>query len=124
MARQPIVSNHNPAEGNLLAYVLGFGMSVVLTVVAYLLVTHQAAARTPLIAIIISLALVQFMVQLVFFLHLGTEARPRWKFMVFSFMLLVVLILVLGSLWIMNNLNYHMMPQHDLEHYMHTEEGI
>jgi cytochrome o ubiquinol oxidase operon protein cyoD len=96
----------------------------VLTLASYFLVVNQSLNRTTLIAIILVLALVQFTLQLVYFLHLGTERKPRWKFLVFTFMVSVVLILVIGSIWIMDNLNYHMLTGHQLEQHMKTEEGL
>jgi cytochrome o ubiquinol oxidase operon protein cyoD len=61
-----------------------------------------------LLAVVVGLAVAQLLVQLVFFLHLGREPKPRQNLVVFLFMLLVIGILVIGSLWIMHNLNYHM----------------
>jgi cytochrome o ubiquinol oxidase operon protein cyoD len=63
-----------------------------------------------LVTVIIALAIAQVLVQLFFFLHLGKETRPRWKLAVLLTMLIVLGILVFGSLWIMQNLNYHMSP--------------
>ena len=59
-------------------------------------------------------------VQLVFFLHLDEESGPRYKLAAFGFMALILLIVVVGSLWIMQHLNYnmtHMSPQ-DKNDYM------
>ena len=75
-----------------------------------------------MITAIIFLAVVQLVVQLVFFLHLGRERQPRWNLLAFAFMAIVLLILVLGSLWIMNNLNYHM-TQTDMLHYLNNQGG-
>jgi cytochrome o ubiquinol oxidase operon protein cyoD len=52
-------------------------------------------------------------IQLHYFLHLGDEPKPQWNLLTFGFMIGVVLILVFGTLWIMNNLNDRMMPQMD-----------
>jgi cytochrome o ubiquinol oxidase operon protein cyoD len=120
----PVVAHHTEKPARQKTYVLGFLISLALTLTTYLLVVNHVLSRTILIAVIITLALIQFMVQLAFFLHLGTETKPRWKFLVFSFMFMVVLIIVIGSLWIMNNLNYHTMSPSQLNHYLHTEEGI
>jgi hypothetical protein len=38
-------------------------------------------------------------------------------------MLLVLFIIVIGSLWIMNNLNYHTSPNHTTDYIIH-DEGI
>jgi cytochrome o ubiquinol oxidase operon protein cyoD len=106
------------------AYINGFIGSLVLTIVSYLSVANHILSRNALIATIITLALVQFIIQLIFFLHVGVEKRPRWKFLVFSFMVLVVSMLVLGSLWIMNNLDYHTMTDNQYRHYFKVEEGL
>lgn len=109
----------------LTTYATGFVFSVILTLVAYYAVTQHAFSHTVLIAYIIGLALIQFVVQLLFFLHLGEDVKPRYKVLVFSFMVLVVAILVGGSLWIMNNLNYRMMPnQKQVNSYMQSQDGI
>jgi cytochrome o ubiquinol oxidase operon protein cyoD len=64
------------------------------------------------------------MVQLVFFLHLGGEGKPRWRLTAFLFMLLVLVILVFGSLWIMYNLDYHMtMSPEELDSQIIEDEG-
>lgn len=90
------------------AYVTGFGLSLLLTLAAYLVVVKDVVAMRLVLPIIVGLAIVQLFVQLLFFLHLGREPKPRWNLMAFLFMVLVVVIVVAGSLWIMQNLNYHM----------------
>ena len=99
------------SHGTMRSYVVGFALSIALTLAAYFMVTHHALGRTALIVAIFALAMIQLYVQLVFFLHLGREGKPRLNLMTFLFMLLVLVIVVAGSLWIMNNLNYHMTPQ-------------
>ena len=88
-------------------YVVGFILSLLLTLTAYIAVNDHMLNRRNLILFIVGLALVQLWVQLLFFLHLGSRPAQRWNLMVFLFAGLVVLILVFGSLWIMYNLNYH-----------------
>jgi cytochrome o ubiquinol oxidase operon protein cyoD len=117
-----IISEHNTEHGTLMSYVIGFVSSVALTLTAYLLVVHRSLSHKLLISVIVALALAQFAVQLLFFLHLGRETKPRWKLFVFLFMVMVVLILVFGSLWIMNNLNYRMTPE-QINTYMNNQGG-
>lgn len=113
----------------LLTYVSGFLLSVALTLAAFGLVeahlhnAHHEASNNPLIAMLIGLAIIQFLIQLTFFLHLGREASPRWKLWTFGFMLGVVLIVVIGSLWIMSNLNYRMMPD-QMNHYLQDQDSL
>jgi cytochrome o ubiquinol oxidase operon protein cyoD len=108
MSKQ-VVTAAEHGQGSYASYISGFILSVLLTITAYLAVTHHSGASKGLVALLLALAVIQLAVQLVFFLHLGRESKPRWKSMAFGFMLLVVLIVVLGSLWIMYHLNYHMM---------------
>lgn len=113
---------HN-ASGSPAKYVSGFVLSVGLTLATYLLVTHHSFSREVIIVAIMSLAFVQFIVQLFFFLHLGSDTRPRWKLYVLLFMLLVVGIIVIGSLWIMNHLNYHMDSEH-MQQYLNAQDSL
>jgi len=109
----------------LIGYINGYALSLYLTITAYLLVTHRIFSNHHLVFAVIGLALIQFLVQAFFFLHLGHETKPRWKLYVFLFMILVVGILVLGSLWIMANLNYHH-PQtpNQINNYLTNQDGL
>lgn len=107
---------------NFIFYIIGFVLSVVLTLAAYLAVTEEWLEGAALVGLIVGLATVQFIVQVVFFLHLGDEAKPRWKLSAFLFTLLVLVIIVGGSLWIMANLNYNMMmTPEQMDEYMLKE---
>ena len=111
-------------HGTFLSYSIGFLISLELTLGAYLLVINQAFSSRRLILTIMGLAVAQLLVQLIFFLHLGRESKPRWNLVVFSFAATVVLILVIGSLWIMNHLNYHSMTPQQTNTYIIKDEGI
>ncbi len=95
-------------------YTIGFILSLLLTLAAYML-TMYGGMSTWLVAAISVLALVQMVIQLIFFLHLGDEVGPRYKLMSFVFMAGTLLIVVVGSLWIMANLNYNMMQMTSAE---------
>ncbi len=100
-------------KGSTTGYVAGFMLSLLLTLTSYFLVSAHRHSSNPLlshkfsITAIVVLAIVQLIVQLIFFLHLDRENKPRWNLMIAVFAAIVVLIIVLGSLWIMKNLNYH-----------------
>lgn len=119
-----IISEHKPEHASLVPYISGYLLSLYLTIFAYIVVTRKVWSSHVLLWVIAVLAIIQFFVQAVFFLHLGTETKPRWKSLVFGTMIVVVLILVFGSLWIMSNLNYHMMSPNELKLYLHTNEGL
>lgn len=101
--------SHKGEHGTFKLYILGFLFSVALTLLSYFLVEKQLLTGSTLIATILGLGFVQAVVQLVFFLHLGNEPKPRLNLMLFLFMLLILCVVVVGSLWIMGNLNYRMM---------------
>ena len=118
------MKNHE-GEYTIRAYTVGFVLSLGLTLVAYLSVVNHKFKGNALLYLIAWLALIQFFVQLVFFLHLGRETKPRWKLVVFWFMTLIVGILVAGSLWIMTNLNYHHVDhKKSSDTYIIQDEGI
>ena len=91
-------------------YLFGFIASVLLTLTAYFLVDKQLLIDRELIIAIVVLAVAQAIIQLIFFLYLGKEARPRSNLLVFLFMLLILSILFIGTLWIMYSLNDRVMP--------------
>src|SRR5579872_2881297 len=89
-------------------YVIGFLLSIALTLCAFVIVGKHLLIGGVLVGVVLGLGFLQVLVQLLFFLHLGRESRPRWNLMVFLFMALVVIIIAGGSIWIMQNLNYRM----------------
>ena len=107
------------------SYIFGLGLSLALTASAYALVAYHLLNGPTAIATLAMLALSQFVVQVVFFLHLEGEPASRERLFVLSFALVVVVILVGGSLWIMTNLNGRMMPNDSqMTQYMNSQQGI
>lgn len=92
-------------HGTFKAYVIGFFGAIIMTAASFFLVISKALSGRSLVYAIVALAIAQAIFQLRFFLHLGQEAKPRWESLVFYFMVLVLLIVAVGSLWIMNDLN-------------------
>jgi len=111
------------------SYLIGFILSLGLTLIAFVLTTIQsdfqgrAYPDLPLTVALVTLAITQLIVQLLFFFHLGHESRPRLNTVSFLFMLMVVGIVAFGSLWIMYHLDYNMMP-HEVDTYIQEEENI
>ncbi|MCB1112724.1 MAG: cytochrome o ubiquinol oxidase subunit IV [Chlamydiales bacterium] len=96
-------------HGSLKAYLIGFPVSVLLTAAAFSIGYGQFFSHEMNILVLCGLALVQAIVQLKYFLHLGSEGSPHWETFIFGFMLLILLIIVIGSLWVMNDLNIRTM---------------
>lgn len=102
-------------KGLLKSYILGFLFSIVLTMASYLLVyvhistSHTGITHEFIVPILLFLAFIQLIVQLFFFLHMGSEKKPRWNMIVFITFIGLILLIVISSQWIMHHLNY-MMP--------------
>lgn len=111
MNRDPLMAPPQKVEyGNFKSYITGFILSIVLTLAAYFLAVESVLTGWALDLAIALLAIAQALVQLILFLNLTREAKPRWNLIIFLFMVLIVFIVVFGSLWIMNNLKYNLMP--------------
>lgn len=109
--------------GSVTSYVFGFLFSLILTLVSYLVAVRQFGLPVEvLVAIVMVLAVVQLFVQSVFFLHLGHEAAPRWNLAFFIGALGVIVMVVVGSLWIMANLDHNMNPKAYSEYILHKEK--
>ncbi|MEX2014705.1 MAG: cytochrome o ubiquinol oxidase subunit IV [Candidatus Saccharimonadales bacterium] len=109
------------------SYVLGFAYSIILTLTAYYLVVNNVFSGWTIVFIILALAVFQLGVQLFYFLHLDQERKPRWNMITFLFAVQTVLIVVLGSVWIMVNLSYHhghKKTPEQIEKYIEEEEVI
>lgn len=96
-------------HGTLRSYLIGFAACILLTATSFSLIIARPFPEWILVHAVIVLALAQAILQLRFFLHLGQEDKPQWETIVFYFMVLVLLIIVLGSLWIMFDLNERVM---------------
>jgi cytochrome o ubiquinol oxidase operon protein cyoD len=91
------------------SYLIGFVLSVVFMLVIYWLVEHRALPTQSLYNAIAIFAVVQLIVQVLFFLRLNARTESsRWDLISFLFTLLIIAIVVVGTLWIMYNLNYYM----------------
>jgi len=121
--RKPLLETRHD-EARYISYVVGFVLSVVATLIAYLFVVNHLWPKEILTYFVLGIAVIQLAIQAVFFLHIGRGSRL--KFVTFVFAILIVLIVVIGSIWIMNNLDYNMMHMSpdQMNMYMHQHEGI
>ncbi len=109
------------------SYVIGFAVSLLLTGAAFFLVMRHVFPSPLLIIATLVLALLQFLAQVIYFLHLGAEKTrdSREKLWILACTTVVVGILVVGSVWIMFTLNDRMMmsPQ-QMNQYMNGQSGL
>ena len=98
-------------HGTRKGYLIGFGLSVVLTAIPFWLVMaassqrrgHGAGRRW-------RFAAVQIVVHMVYFLHMDAKSESGWTLLALIFTLVLVVIALSGSLWVMYHLNTNMMP--------------
>lgn len=92
-------------------YVIGFGLSVILTAIPFWLVMNGVIAdKTTAALIITAFAAVQIVVHMIYFLHMSGKIEGGWNLMALLFTFLLVAIILAGSLWVMFHLNANMMP--------------
>lgn len=98
-------------------YTVGYLAAAALTLFVYSVVTAQLWQTSTVAAITLVAAVAQLIVQTKFFLHLKLRKRGAWKLYSYVFTWMMIVIVVLGSLWVMMNLNYnmHMSPHQMLE---------
>ncbi|WP_239615757.1 cytochrome o ubiquinol oxidase subunit IV [Cohnella mopanensis] len=108
MAQHPEHGAHeahdsHEAHGSLKSYVIGFVFSLVLTAIPLIVVLNDMLEGTAATVVLLGSAILQFVVQLFFFMHLKEEGKPRYNLMVLILGLIIVLTIVGGSIWIMAN---------------------
>lgn len=91
------------AHGSLKSYVIGYVLSLILTIIPIVFVLNDIVEGTAAVVLLFVTAILQFFVQLFFFMHLREESKPRWNLMTLLLGLMIVLIIVVGSIWIMLN---------------------
>ncbi|MEP7453698.1 cytochrome o ubiquinol oxidase subunit IV [Phyllobacterium sp. SB3] len=103
------------AHGSLKSYLIGFGLSVILTAVPFWLVMSGALdSKQATGLIIMAFAVVQIVVHMIFFLHMNVRSENGWTILALIFTLVLVIITLTGSLWVMYHLNTNMMPAMDM----------
>ncbi|MFD1674607.1 cytochrome o ubiquinol oxidase subunit IV [Alicyclobacillus fodiniaquatilis] len=82
--------------------ILGFVLSIVLTIIALWLHTNGRMGPGALVTTILILAVVQIVIQLFFFMHVTeTDGETAWHAWFLALGLFLVIAIVAGSIWIM-----------------------
>lgn len=101
-----MASHHNEethAHGSLKQYVLGFVLSIVLTIIPLVAVMNDMFNKKTTIVIILVTAVLQLFVQLLFFMHIRDEKGPRYNLISLVFAGVILLTIVVGSILVMSN---------------------
>ncbi|CAN5658705.1 hypothetical protein BH23PAT1_BH23PAT1_0440 [soil metagenome] len=125
MSNKPHHASSRPKSehGTVNSYVIGYLLSLLFTFIPYYLVVNQVISGTELLYTILVIAVVQMIIQIVFFLHLGRGPKPLYNVVFFISTVGVILLVVGGSMWIMHHLNYNMTPT-DMSKKLVEKEGI
>ena len=91
-------------------YLVGLALASGLTIASFYLAASNFLWGPSIPVALIVLAIAQMGVHLVFFLHITTGPESTNNVLALAFGVLIVFLVIAGSLWIMANLNGHMMP--------------
>jgi cytochrome o ubiquinol oxidase operon protein cyoD len=106
------------------SYVVGFILSLVFTAIPYYLVVNKTVTGNTLLATILTFAVLQMAVQIFFFLHLGRGPKPLYNVVFFASTVGIIMVVVLGSIFIMDHLNYNMTTPKATTTKLAQDEGI
>ncbi|AQX20780.1 cytochrome o ubiquinol oxidase operon protein cyoD [Bartonella sp. CDC_skunk] len=101
--------NHEPSIGS---YLVGFILAVLFTLGSFIPVMYgllDSWAISTKVIYLIGMALIQIIVQIVFFLHLNSGPDARWNLTALLFTAVCVFIIIGGTWWAISHLNYNMM---------------
>ena len=115
---------YEPLEGHHLAgevgiYLTGLGLATLLTVVSFFVARTTLVWQPSIPVALAVLAIAQMGVHLVFFLHITTGPDNVNNVMALAFGVLIVLLVIIGSLWIMAHMNQNMMPADQMMQMQH-----
>jgi len=104
-------------------YAIGFVLSLVLTAIPFWLVMGNVLPPETTKYVIMGFAAVQFVVQMIYFLHMNSKSEGGWNMMALILTVVLLVIVLAGSIWVMSHMNANMMPAmggaSDTTHGMH-----
>jgi cytochrome o ubiquinol oxidase subunit IV len=98
-----------------LGYLTGLGLAILLTATSFFVANTDLVWQPSIPVALVVLATAQMGVHLVFFLHVTTGPDNTNNVLALAFGVLIVLLVMVGSLWIMANLNHNMMPMDQIK---------
>ncbi|WP_246257560.1 cytochrome o ubiquinol oxidase subunit IV, partial [Bartonella gabonensis] len=100
---------HGPSTGS---YLVGFILAVFFTLSSFIPVMYgmmESWAISTKVAYLIGMAIIQIIVQIVFFLHLNSGPDAKWNLSALWFAAICVFVIIGGTWWAISHLNYNMM---------------
>ena len=106
--------NPEHSHGSYRSNTTGFVISLLLTLASFGMVMSGKFPVSVTLTVIVTLAVLQIIAQMHFFLHLDSSPSQRWNVVALIYTLIIIVFLVGGTLWIMYNTGIRMMPMHML----------
>ena len=105
---------HSNILSETVAYLIGLALALVLTGVSFW-VASTSVLWGPGVAVgLVVLAIAQMGVHLVFFLHITSGPDNTNNVLALAFGVLIVLLVMIGTIWIMTHMDANMMPSPEL----------
>jgi cytochrome o ubiquinol oxidase subunit IV len=106
--------DHGSGAQRIAGYLTGLGLAILLTATSFFVAGTNLVWEPSIPVALVVLAIAQMGVHLVFFLHITTGPDNTNNVLALAFGVLIVILLMGGSIWIMDNLNHNMMPMDQL----------
>ena len=102
--------------GPVASYLIGLGLATLLTAASFFVAGTTLVWAPSIPVALVVLAIAQMGVHLVFFLHITTGPDNTNNVMALAFGVLIVLVLIVGTIWVMTTMNHNMMPMNQMMH--------
>ncbi|MFL6731557.1 MAG: cytochrome o ubiquinol oxidase subunit IV, partial [Sphingomicrobium sp.] len=96
---------HNNLMSEVVAYVIGFGLALILTGVSFWAASTGVLWGPGVATGLVVLAIAQMGVHLVFFLHITSGPDNTNNVLALAFGVLIVFLVMIGTIWIMAHMN-------------------
>jgi cytochrome o ubiquinol oxidase operon protein cyoD len=105
---------HDAVLSETVAYVIGLGLALLLTGVSFWVASTSVIWGPGVAMGLVVLAIAQMGVHLVFFLHITSGPDNTNNVLALAFGVLIVLLVMIGTIWIMSHLAANMAPGPEL----------
>ena len=113
---------HNNIMSEVVAYVIGLGLALLLTGVSFWVASTTAIWGPGVATGLVVLAIAQMGVHLVFFLHITSGPDNTNNVLALAFGVMIVFLVMVGTIWIMGHMNANMGPTPEMANLM-TQRG-
>jgi cytochrome o ubiquinol oxidase subunit IV len=108
-----------PVSEKVRDYVIGLALAIVLTIASFWSIHEHMVYGPGLPVLLVTLAIAQMGIHLVFFLHITTAPDNTNNVLALAFGILIVGLVLFGSVWIMSHLDHRLMPMQELMQMQH-----